>query len=32
MDSADADEVRGLININMKESNIATILVNRVFY
>ena len=29
--SADADEVRGLININMKEGNIVTILVNRVF-
>ena len=30
-DSADADEVRELINIDMKESNIATILVNRGF-
>lgn len=29
--SADADEVRGLINIDMKESNIATILVKRGF-
>ena len=30
-DSADADEVRGLINIDMKESNIATVLVNMIF-